>query len=103
MHRGNPRVAPSKTNSQTDVFLAGPEAPFAFNDSIAVANYNHLCLILFLDPVLALSQLSYTFAEVTEETGEICVVLEGPSGGLATGTLEVLFTIDTGNINRPAS
>ncbi|XP_064396216.1 uncharacterized protein LOC135343165 isoform X2 [Halichondria panicea] len=55
------------------------------------------------DPVLALSQLSYTFAEATEETGEICVVLEGPSGGLATGTLEVLFTIDTGNINRPAT
>ncbi len=56
-----------------------------------------------VDPVLALSQLSYTFAEATEETGEICVVLEGPSGGLATGTLEVIFTIDTGNINRPAS
>ncbi|XP_064407627.1 receptor-type tyrosine-protein phosphatase T-like [Halichondria panicea] len=55
------------------------------------------------DPVLALSQLSYTFAEVTEETGEICVVLEGPSGGLATGTLEVLFNIDTGNINRSAT
>ncbi|XP_064407623.1 mucin-3A-like isoform X2 [Halichondria panicea] len=55
------------------------------------------------DPVLALSQLSYTFAEATEETGQICVVLEGPSGGLATGTLEVLFTIDTGNINRPAT
>ncbi len=44
-----------------------------------------------------------TFAEAAEETGEICVGLEGPSGGLATGTLEVLFTIDTGNINRPAS
>ncbi|XP_064396201.1 uncharacterized protein LOC135343155 [Halichondria panicea] len=55
------------------------------------------------DPVLALSQLSYTFAEATEETGEICVVLEGPSGGLATGTLEVLFTIDIVNINRPAT
>ena len=53
--------------------------------------------------MLALSQISYTFAEVTEETGEICVVLEGPSGGLATGTLEVLFTIDTSNNNRPAS
>ncbi|XP_064396234.1 mucin-2-like [Halichondria panicea] len=55
------------------------------------------------DPVLALSQSSYTFAEATEETGEICVVLEGPSGGLTTGTLEVLFTIDTVNINRPAT
>ncbi len=59
--------------------------------------------LIYLDPVLALSQLSYTFAEATEDTGEICVVLEGPSGGLATGTLEVLFTIDTGDINRPAS
>ncbi|XP_064407145.1 uncharacterized protein LOC135351979 isoform X2 [Halichondria panicea] len=55
------------------------------------------------NPVLALSQLSYTFAEATKETGEICVMFEGPSGGLATGTLEVLFTIDTGNINRPAT
>ncbi len=53
--------------------------------------------------MLALSQLSYTFAEATEETGEICVVLEGPSGGLAAETIEVLFTIDTVNINRPAS
>ena len=58
---------------------------------------------MYPDPVLALSQSSYTFAEATEETGEICVVLEGPSGGLTTGTLEVLFTIDTVNINRPAS
>ena len=58
--------------------------------------------LIYLVPVLALSQLSYTFAEATEETGDICVVLVGPSGGLATGTLEVLFTIDT-MINRPAS
>ncbi len=60
-------------------------------------------LVFLIDPVLALSQSSYTFAEVTEETGEICVVLEGPPGGLETGTLEVMLTIDTGNTNRPAS
>ena len=72
-------------------------------DYFIVYNNGEMLILIYLDPVLALSQLSYTFAEATEETGEICVMLVGPSGGLATGTLEVLFTIDTNNINRPAS
>ncbi|XP_064396224.1 uncharacterized protein LOC135343165 isoform X3 [Halichondria panicea] len=82
-------VTLSKMNGQGRLDLTNTVATVTINDDD--------------DPVLALSQLSYTFAEATEETGEICVVLEGPSGGLATGTLEVLFTIDTGNINRPAT
>ena len=53
--------------------------------------------------MIALQQLSYSFDESTPEvTGDICVTLEGPAGGLSE-SVQVRFTISTAGVSRPAS
>ena len=52
--------------------------------------------------MITLQQSSYSFDESTPEvTGDICVTLEGPAGGLAV-SFQVNFEIVT-SISRPAS
>ena len=65
--------------------------------------YDHYYMDLaLLDPVITFQQSSYSFNESTPEmTGDICVTLEGPAGGLSE-SFQVNFEIVT-SISRPAS
>ncbi len=49
-------------------------------------------IIMYTDVVLALKNTLYNLQEATNETGQICVMLVEPAGGLADPLL-VIFTI----------